>query len=371
MKPKHTNLNVTLCGPGDVSREIKIAEKAVEAWNLANRALAGCSLISQHWSTHSAPDMEARGQQVIDHQLIDKSDLVIAVFWARLGTPTGLADSGTVEEVQRAMARGIRVMVYFSDLVAHMQQVDEGQLVKLEEFRRRVMNSGLASSFSSRIKFEENLRRHLGIAVADILSSKAAAAPIKIPKKIPKKRASVSQSGSRNTQIVGDGNTINTAPTTAPRIVIGPLPGQITAAEQAKVLGWLDELAVLSEKLMGKTLADRKSEWRSRLLKKFQLPRYNALMSEQIPKVEQWFQAARGRFLRSSKAKKGGASAAQWKTSIKTTMKVMNRTNEDYYPGIADRLKIPRFESLTNLSPTDLEKVYNLVRRDVRKWKAQ
>jgi hypothetical protein len=367
MKPKHVNLNVTLCGPGDVSREIKIAEKTIEAWNLANRMLTGCSLICQHWSTHSAPDMGARGQQVIDHQMIDKSDLVIAVFWARLGTPTGLADSGTVEEVQRAMARGIRVMVYFSDLVAPMHQVDEGQLAKLEEFRRRVMNTGLASSFSGRKKFEEDLHRHLGMAVADILASKAKAAS----KKPSKKRDSIIQGGSRNTQVVGDNNTIYATPAPAPRIVLGPVAGQVTAAEQAKVLEWLDELAVLSEKLMGKTLGERKTEWRSRLVKKFRVPRYNALMSDQIPKVEEWFLAARGRFLRSSKAKKGGASAAQWKTSIKTKMKAMSRTNEDYYPEIADRLKIPRFTSLTDLSPTALEKVYDLVGRDARKKKGR
>ena len=45
----------------------------------------------------------------------------------------------------------------------------------------------------------------------------------------------------------------------------------------------------------------------------------------------------------------------------------MGRTNEDYYPEIAARLKIPRFTSLTELSSKRLEKVYNLVMRDSKK----
>jgi hypothetical protein len=45
----------------------------------------------------------------------------------------------------------------------------------------------------------------------------------------------------------------------------------------------------------------------------------------------------------------------------------MSRTNEDYYPEIAVRLKIPPFTSLTKLSAKRLEKVYNLVTRDSKK----
>ncbi|RYD78942.1 MAG: hypothetical protein EOP84_13660 [Verrucomicrobiaceae bacterium] len=68
--------------------------------------------------------------------------------------------------------------------------------------------------------------------------------------------------------------------------------------------------------------------------------------------------------IRSPKARRGGYSDAEWKTAIKTKMKAMGRTNEDYYPEIAARLKIPRFTSLTKLSSKHLEKVCNLVRRD-------
>ncbi len=362
MKPKHTKLTITLCGPGDVIREIGIAENVIDSWNRTSRTLTGCELACQHWNTHAVPDMKARGQEVINHQLIDKSDLVIAIFWARLGTPTGLADSGTVEEVQRAMARGIRVMLYFSDLAAPMQQGDEAQRAKVKDFRKRVMDTGFAWSFSSRLKFENELREHLGMVVAELLEKKTRV----VPKKAARKSPSIRQSSSRNTQVVGDHNTIYASPHPPAKIVIGPAPGQVTAAEQTTILKWLDELAVLSAELMEKTLGERKAEWRSRLLKRFHAPRYNALMSEQMPEVEKWYRQAKGRFLRKPKAKKSRASAVGWKKSIKARMTAMGQTNEDYYPEIAVRLGLTKFTSLNELSPPDLERFYNLVGRDAR-----
>jgi hypothetical protein len=39
---------------------------------------------------------------------------LIGVFWTRVGTPTGIAESGTLEEIERVAAEGKLVMLYFS-----------------------------------------------------------------------------------------------------------------------------------------------------------------------------------------------------------------------------------------------------------------
>lgn len=338
-----------------------MAEEVIAEWNRINWEATNCGLVSRHWRTSSSPDMAERGQRVIDRQLIDDSDLVIGIFWSRLGTPTGLAESGTVEEIDRAIHRDIRTMVYFSGLEAPSQKIDSEQLSKLEDFRQKVFATGLASSFTSRRQFERDFRNHLGRAVHAILSKKA---EVEDP---PSPKGAVSQAGSNNTQIVGDGNSVRVTVSKTPKVVVEQSPGQVTASEQKRISEWIAELATLTSNASGKSTKAAMGEWWSRLRNKFDVPRYNALQSSQIGEVEAWFNISKASLLRSPKAKKSGTSGAAWKKAIKTKMKAMGKTNEDYYPQIAVRLRIPPFTSLTKLSAKRLEKVYNLVTRDSKK----
>jgi hypothetical protein len=371
MKGKISLLKVSFCGPGDVTKEIEIAKTAVIAWNAANMGKTGYALEVQHWPTNSAPDASVRTQQAINQQMLDHSDLVIAIFWRRLGTPTGLAESGTVEEVQRSVARGVRVMIYFSDLEAPSHATDDHQYARLQDFRARVMANASGSTFSSRRKFESMVANHIDLAVADLIAARTAskkAAKKAPPKRTPAGQTNISQGGRNNTQVVGDGNTIHAAPVPAPKIIIGPLPGQITPKEQRQVTKWVHALADLSLKVKkGKDEAGWRREYWSRLLNKFDVPRYNALMSDQVPDVRKWYQTLEATLLGTKKAKSSGAVASKWKTSIKTKMKAMGRTNEDYYPEIARRLGIAAFSSLTEPSNEDLGRVYRKVLEDERK----
>ena len=92
--------------PSDVAKEIKIASEVIGEWNQKNFDALNCGLKCNHWTTDAVPSMASRGQAVINDKIIDSADMVVAVFWRRLGTPTGLHDSGTVEEIARAQARG-------------------------------------------------------------------------------------------------------------------------------------------------------------------------------------------------------------------------------------------------------------------------
>ena len=361
MKNNTSILKLALCGPEDVSREIQMAEEVIAEWNRTNWEATNCGLVSRHWRTSSSPDMAERGQRVIDRQLIDDSDLVVGIFWSRLGTPTGLAESGTVEEIDRAIHRDIRTMVYFSGVEAPTRKIDSEQLSRLEDFRQKVFGVGLASSFTSRRQFEKDFRNHLGLAVHKILSGKSEV------EDLPPPNGAVSQTGSNNTQIVGDGNSVRVTAPKAPKVVVEQCPGQVTASEQNRITEWVAELATLTCNATGKSTKAAMGEWWSRLRNKFDVPRYNALQSSQMSEVEAWFKISRASLLRSPKAKKSGASGVAWKKAIKTKMKAMGRTNDDYYPEIAVRLKIPRFTSLTKLSSKRLEKVYNLVCRDSKK----
>ena len=50
--------------------------------------------------------MGERAQAIINRQIVKDSDLVVAIFWTRIGTPTGVAQSGMIEEIEEHYWRG-------------------------------------------------------------------------------------------------------------------------------------------------------------------------------------------------------------------------------------------------------------------------
>ena len=60
------------------------------------------------------PAMGDRPQAIINKQVLANCDLLVAVFWTRIGSPTGVAVSGTVEEIQEHLNAGKPAMIYFS-----------------------------------------------------------------------------------------------------------------------------------------------------------------------------------------------------------------------------------------------------------------
>jgi hypothetical protein len=204
MKTTRT-IHVALCGPSDVAKEIELAKEAIHEWNQRNFDALNCGVRAVHWDSDAVPSMRARGQEVINWELIDKSDLVVAIFWQRLGTPTGLHASGTAEEVSRAQARGIEVMLYFSDIENVRADTDPDQRDMLRAYRAKAMQSGLPWTFQSRSEFRKRFADHLNKKVHEILAQK----PMKKAAKKRQPSISQKQSGTGNVQIAGDENIVN------------------------------------------------------------------------------------------------------------------------------------------------------------------
>ena len=193
-------IKIALCGPSDVRKELDVAGKVVTEWNIQHGDALGTMIKVQHWITDSAPDMSERGQAIINKQMIDESEIVIAIFWSRFGTPTGHAQSGTEEEVRRAMARGVRIMLYFSEIESIRTLPDPAQFGKLQVFKSEMIATGLAGSFKSRKDFEKMFRCHLAKGIHEILAKKTI-------KAAPAKRAKSHKQtveGLANVQVGGD-----------------------------------------------------------------------------------------------------------------------------------------------------------------------
>jgi nucleoside 2-deoxyribosyltransferase len=127
------------------------------------------ALLPVGWETDATPDLKACGQAVINQQLVDNCDILIGIFWARIGTPTTEADSGTVEEIERAANAGKRCIVYFSGKPIP-SSANQQQYSDLQAYKERLNKRGLTASYIDTSDFGEKIYRHITTAVQYIVS---------------------------------------------------------------------------------------------------------------------------------------------------------------------------------------------------------
>jgi len=49
------------------------------------------------WETHATPESRVRPQAAINRQLVRQCDILVGMFWTKVGTRAGVAESGTVD----------------------------------------------------------------------------------------------------------------------------------------------------------------------------------------------------------------------------------------------------------------------------------
>jgi hypothetical protein len=141
-------LTVLIASPGDTSDARDAVESAIGSWNRDRARSRKVVLLPVRWETDAVPAMGADPQSIINRQLVDSSDIVVALFHSRLGAPTSRAPSGTAEEIERAKGRGAPVHVFFSEMPIP-RSVDPDELKRLNEFRTQLQSEGLLGSYAS------------------------------------------------------------------------------------------------------------------------------------------------------------------------------------------------------------------------------
>ena len=165
-----THISVFLASPGDVEKERGIAFDLIHEWNDLHTDEKSAALQIKTWKTSAYPELNKRPQAAVNSQVLDDCDIVIGIFWTRFGSPTGVADSGTEEEIRRSMADNRPVLLYFSDVPASPSQIDPAQYAKVLKFRDEFRNTGLVWKYDSHDEFRGYFRRHLDRHVQKLLS---------------------------------------------------------------------------------------------------------------------------------------------------------------------------------------------------------
>jgi hypothetical protein len=162
---------IFIASPGDVQEERKIATEVIQRWNDLNAREKSLVLLPLRWETHSSPELGGRPQAIINRQVLDQCDLVVGIFWTRLGTPTGDAESGTAEEIERTGKAGKPVMLYFSNAKVDLETVDLDEYKRLRSFKTTTYPQGLVESYSSSTEFKEKLFCQLEIKIRDLVAN--------------------------------------------------------------------------------------------------------------------------------------------------------------------------------------------------------
>lgn len=156
-------ISVMIASPSDVVEQRDDVREIVNNWNFVNGAARSLILMPVGWETHAAPDLAGRAQGIINDRMLANCDVLVGIFWTRLGTPTGKFESGTVEEITRHIEAGKPAMVYFSDAPVAPQALDQNQYNGVLIFKDWCRNRGLVESFTNAAEFKDKFRYQLEI----------------------------------------------------------------------------------------------------------------------------------------------------------------------------------------------------------------
>lgn len=180
MSRRNTVLQILVASPSDVAEERALLESIVGELNRIWSSSLGISFELLVWEKRVRPGFDDDPQAVINTQIPNDYDVFIGIFWSRLGTPTGRAASGTVEEFERALGRFEasgrvpEIMIYFKDAPLSPSKIDGAQLMALQDFRSSVSaRGGLYSTFEDLAGFEASVRAHLSAIAQNFVSESA------------------------------------------------------------------------------------------------------------------------------------------------------------------------------------------------------
>ena len=152
---------VMIGSPSDLAEERQAATDAVNEWNAQHADAEDAVLLPVKWETHAIPTAGIRPQSAINDQLVDRCDVLVGMFWTKLGTSTGVAASGTVEEIDRFVAAGKPAMLYFSRRKIPKNKIDPKQAAKLKRFKTATYKDALVGSFNTVADLRRVLLRDL------------------------------------------------------------------------------------------------------------------------------------------------------------------------------------------------------------------
>ena len=149
-----------IASPNDVSEERQLVRDAIYEWNAIHSKQFGVMLNPVGWETHVAPEMGGRPQEIINKRILEDSDILLGIFWTRLGTETGEYVSGTVEEISRHIASQKLTSIYICDRPIPPSKITD-QYQKLQVQIREWMPNGVLEFYNDLLTLKQKIKDHI------------------------------------------------------------------------------------------------------------------------------------------------------------------------------------------------------------------
>jgi hypothetical protein len=190
MPTRSETYRVLIASPSDLAEERQTASEAIYEWNAQHALAESVVLLPVKWETHAAPQSGIRPQAALNRQLVQASDMLVGMFWTKFGTDTGVAESGTVEEIDQFVAAGRPALLYFSSRPIDPNKIDLKQHKKLRAFKATTYKKSLVGSFSTVPELRQALLRDLLHYVREFKAS------------VPSRRVGKLEEASKLTEII-------------------------------------------------------------------------------------------------------------------------------------------------------------------------
>jgi hypothetical protein len=125
-------------------------------------------LLPVMWETHLVKEMSGRPKVILNIRIAKDCDILIGAFWTRIGTETGFAESGTIEEIKEFHKARKPVMIYFSSAPVVPSSIDLKQYEKLTKFMDDCLKQGLVERYDSILDFREKLSGQISSMILKI-----------------------------------------------------------------------------------------------------------------------------------------------------------------------------------------------------------
>jgi len=161
--------SVLISCPTDIKDEISIVNEVVNQWGEINNKSLNCTVTVSHWSVDSYPESGERAQQLVNRQIVTDADIIVGIFWSHFGTSTGLARSGTEEELRLGLKLEKDIMLYFSEIPIPNHLINKDELIKINLFKEEYKSIGVYWTFNSLENFKSVFTRHFGLVMEQII----------------------------------------------------------------------------------------------------------------------------------------------------------------------------------------------------------
>lgn len=164
---------IFLASPGDTAKERKIIQRACDEWNRDNSAKQRIRLEVITWQKDLATTSGISAQAAINYQLLQEADIVIGVFKSSFGSATENFDSGTQEEIERALAAKKPVILYFMKFHATASTIDTNGITQIQAFRDKYQSANVYKQIESDTDLSKAVRKDIDFNVELLLSPHA------------------------------------------------------------------------------------------------------------------------------------------------------------------------------------------------------